>query len=266
MIGDLLRAERERQNLSIKDIEKATSIRALYIDAIEKCDYKTLPGEAYAKGFVRNYANYLKLDANAIVNGFNEELHPQEEVVEETAPSSAEDVRRTQASERSAEEYRGPKITSLESYPMEKSSHGTRNALLVAVAVFVVAFAALIAFGGDEETPAPAPAPRSGAQTAQHGQKQTEAAQKPASDGVEMQLKFTDRCWTEVVVDGKTEFEGTAEKGKVLNVKGKDKVHITAGNAGALTVSLNGKDMGTIGQKGEVVEKTFTKDAAASQR
>jgi len=83
MIGDLLRAERERQNLSIKDIEKATSIRALYIDAIEKGDYKTLPGEAYAKGFVRNYANYLKLDANAIVNGFNEELHPQEEVAEE---------------------------------------------------------------------------------------------------------------------------------------------------------------------------------------
>ena len=36
MIGDLLRRERERQNLSIKDIEKATSIRALYIDAIEK--------------------------------------------------------------------------------------------------------------------------------------------------------------------------------------------------------------------------------------
>ena len=264
MIGDLLREEREKQNLSVKDIEKATSIRALYIDAIEKGDYKTLPGEAYAKGFVRNYANYLKLDANTIVNGFNKELHPQEEGMEDIAPSSAEDARQTQASERSAEGYRGPKITSLESYPMEKSSHGVRNALFVAVVVFVVAFAALIAFGGDEETPAPAP--RSGAQTAQHGQKQTEAAQKPTSDGVEMKLSFTDRCWTEVVVDGKTEFEGTAEKGKVLNVKGKDKVRITAGNAGALTVSLNGKDMGTIGQKGEVVEKTFTKDAAASQR
>ena len=80
MIGDLLRAEREKQNLSVKDIEKATSIRALYIDAIEKGDYKTLPGEVYAKGFVRNYANYLKLDANAVVNSFNEELHPQEDL------------------------------------------------------------------------------------------------------------------------------------------------------------------------------------------
>ena len=260
MIGDLLRRERERQNLSIKDIEKATSIRALYIDAIEKGEYKTLPGEVYAKGFVRNYANYLKLNANEIVNAFNEEMHPQEELHEAAESSSAEEARQVQPVERNREEYRGPKITSLESYPMEKKSHGVRNALMVATAVFVVAFAALIAFGGDEEPSAPAP--RAKTQT-QQGQKQTEAAPKPAADSVEVKLSFTDRCWTEVVVDGKTEFEGTAEKGKVLTLKGKDKVRITAGNAGALNYSLNGKDMGAIGQKGEVVEKTFTKENAA---
>ena len=264
MIGDLLRRERERQNLSIKDIEKATSIRALYIDAIEKGEYKTLPGEVYAKGFVRNYANYLKLNANEIVNAFNEEMHPQEELHAAAESSSAEEARQVQPVKRNREEYRGPKITSLESYPMEKKSHGVRNALMVAAAVFVVAFAALIAFGGDEEPSAPAP--RAKTQTAQQqkqSQKQTEAAPKPAADGVEMKLSFTDRCWTEVVVDGKTEFEGTAEKGKVLTLKGKDKVRITAGNAGALHYSLNGKDMGAIGQKGEVVEKTFTKENAA---
>lgn len=260
MIGDLLRRERERQNLSIKDIEKATSIRALYIDAIEKGEYKTLPGEVYAKGFVRNYANYLKLNANEIVNAFNEEMHPQEELQDAAGSSSAEEARQEQSAERNREEYRGPKITSLESYPMEKSSHGVRNALMVAATVFVVAFAALIAFGGDEEPSAPAP--RAKTQT-QQGQKQTEAAPKPAADSVEVKLSFTDRCWTEVVVDGKTEFEGTAEKGKVLTLKGKDKVRITAGNAGALNYSLNGKDMGAIGQKGEVVEKTFTKENAA---
>ena len=260
MIGDLLRRERERQNLSIKDIEKATSIRALYIDAIEKGEYKTLPGEVYAKGFVRNYANYLKLNANEIVNAFNEEMHPQEELQDAAGSSSAEEARQEQSAERNREEYRGPKITSLESYPMEKSSHGVRNALMVAAAVFVVAFAALIAFGGDEEPSAPAP--RAKTQT-QQGQKQTEAAPKPAADSVEVKIRFTDLCWTEVVVDGKTEFEGTAEKGKVLTLKGKDKVRITAGNAGALNYSLNGKDMGAIGQKGEVVEKTFTKENAA---
>lgn len=259
MIGDLLRAAREKQNLSIKDIEKATSIRALYIEAIEKGNYKTLPGEAYAKGFVRNYANYLKLDANAMVNEFNEELHPVDVASLEAVDYVANDKDLIQPMQRETEEYRVPKITSLESYPMkDKSSHGVRNALLAAVAVFIVAFAALLAFGGDDESNVPKA--RSSTQMVQHGSKQIEAAQKPVSDGVEMTLNFTDRCWTEVEVDGKAEFEGIAEKGKILQVKGKETVHITAGNAGALEFSLNGKAMGTIGNKGEVVEKTFTKE------
>ena len=70
MIGDLLRAERERQNLSFKDVERGTSIRSLYIEAIEKGEYKTLPGEVYTKGFIRNYANFLKLDCSLIKNTF----------------------------------------------------------------------------------------------------------------------------------------------------------------------------------------------------
>ena len=52
MIGDKLRAERERQNLTIQDIAKGTSIRALYIEAIEKGEYGQLPGTVYAKGFI----------------------------------------------------------------------------------------------------------------------------------------------------------------------------------------------------------------------
>ena len=85
MIGDLLRAERERQNLSIKDVERGTSIRSLYIEAIEKGEYKTLPGEVYTKGFIRNYANFLKLDADAAVKQFNEERHPDHPVAESGA-------------------------------------------------------------------------------------------------------------------------------------------------------------------------------------
>lgn len=263
MIGDLLRKERERQNLSIKDIEKGTSIRALYINAIEKGEYKTLPGEAYAKGFVRNYANYLGLNADTIINGFNEELHPQEVRLDSAESALSEDERPLHKtpvmSERNTEEYRGPKITSLESIPLEKPSHGMRNAIILIAAVFFLAFGALLVFGEEENNPS-ATSQHPAAQPAQNNQKHTEAASKVQTEGVEMKLSFTDRCWTKVVVDGKTEFEGTAERGKVLTAKGKEKVHIVAGNAGALDVSLNGKNMGKIGGKGEVVEKTFTNE------
>ena len=59
MVGDILRSEREKQGLTIKDIENETSIRALYIDAIEKGNQKALPSEVYVKGFIRNYAEFL---------------------------------------------------------------------------------------------------------------------------------------------------------------------------------------------------------------
>ncbi|MBO6246234.1 MAG: helix-turn-helix domain-containing protein, partial [Anaerovibrio sp.] len=53
MLGDILRREREKQGLTIKDIENETSIRSLYIEAIEKGDYDHLPSDVYTKGFIR---------------------------------------------------------------------------------------------------------------------------------------------------------------------------------------------------------------------
>ena len=75
MLGDTLREAREKQGLTYKDIEKGTSIRALYIEYIEKGEYDELPGDVYTKGFIRSYANFLKLDANALVQAFTAERH-----------------------------------------------------------------------------------------------------------------------------------------------------------------------------------------------
>ena len=65
MVGDILRREREKQGLTIADIEKGTSIRRLYIEHIERGNIAELPGLVYAKGFVRNYAKFLHLDAES---------------------------------------------------------------------------------------------------------------------------------------------------------------------------------------------------------
>ena len=57
MVGDILRREREKQGLTIADIEKGTSIRRLYIEHIERGNIAELPGLVYAKGFVRTMRN-----------------------------------------------------------------------------------------------------------------------------------------------------------------------------------------------------------------
>jgi transcriptional regulator with XRE-family HTH domain len=63
-IGSSLREARERRGLELNEIERATRIRSRYLRALEEEQFGQLPGRAYAKGFLRTYADYLGLDAS----------------------------------------------------------------------------------------------------------------------------------------------------------------------------------------------------------
>ena len=72
-LGEVLRAERERQGLGLDQIEAATRIRTAQLRAIEEDRLDALPAEAYARAFVRDYADELGMDADAMVGLFNEQ-------------------------------------------------------------------------------------------------------------------------------------------------------------------------------------------------
>jgi hypothetical protein len=61
-VGPLLRAARERQGRSLEDAEAELHIRARHLAALEADDYAALPSPAQARGFLKNYAQYLGLD------------------------------------------------------------------------------------------------------------------------------------------------------------------------------------------------------------
>ncbi len=69
-IGYSLRSARERQGLDLPEVELATKIRAKYIRAIEEDDFDSLPGDAYTRGFLRTYAEYLGLDGQTYVDEY----------------------------------------------------------------------------------------------------------------------------------------------------------------------------------------------------
>ena len=71
-IGTTLRDARVRQNISLQQAEDDTKIRIKYIQALENEDFKQLPGDTYAKGFLRTYAGYLGLDFQILLDEFNE--------------------------------------------------------------------------------------------------------------------------------------------------------------------------------------------------
>ncbi|HEU5253723.1 MAG TPA: helix-turn-helix transcriptional regulator [Solirubrobacterales bacterium] len=61
-VGNKLREARARRKLSLQEVEEATRIRGRYLQAIEDEDWEQLPGETYARAFVRTYADFVGLD------------------------------------------------------------------------------------------------------------------------------------------------------------------------------------------------------------
>ena len=262
MVGDILREERERQRMTIPEIEEGTSIRASYIEAIESGEYDKMPGRVYAKGFVRNYANFLNLDSEEIVKQFVAEISPPVEVVEQTKEVTPEPKGKSfSVSGRRLEEV---------------SNRFSSNHLVAAIIALAVLVGGFFYFKGSgtevaqsdvtkpqevqqvqqtkTETPAPAQPPAESVVATPAA-----AAPAPKVDGVNLQASFSDDCWMLVTVDGNVVYEGVITAGQVMDWKGNTNVNVRVGNAGAVDFVMNGQNFGKLGGDGDVVDKDFTR-------
>jgi cytoskeleton protein RodZ len=79
--GEELRRERELREISLREISEATKISLRYLDALERNDFRHLPGGVFNKGFVRAYAQYIGVDPESMVNAYLLELKSQESLV-----------------------------------------------------------------------------------------------------------------------------------------------------------------------------------------
>jgi cytoskeleton protein RodZ len=67
-LGEVLRAAREAKGVELPRVERETKIRERYLSALERGDYRDLPGSVYTKGFLRNYGTYLGLDPEYLID------------------------------------------------------------------------------------------------------------------------------------------------------------------------------------------------------
>ena len=72
-LHERLYAAREHKGVDLYRAERDTKIRARYLGALERGDYKELPGAVYTKGFLRNYALYLGLDPEDVLRQWRRE-------------------------------------------------------------------------------------------------------------------------------------------------------------------------------------------------
>jgi cytoskeletal protein RodZ len=72
-LPERLLAARERKGVDLYRAERDTKIRARYLAALERGEYRELPGAVYTKGFLRNYALYLGLDPEDVIRQWKRE-------------------------------------------------------------------------------------------------------------------------------------------------------------------------------------------------
>src|SRR3954454_825851 len=78
-IGQALREARIGRGIELSEVEQETKIRAGYLRAIEEERWDLLPGDPYTRGFLRTYAEFLELDADALVAAYKSRVAPVEE-------------------------------------------------------------------------------------------------------------------------------------------------------------------------------------------
>lgn len=73
--GALLRAVREARGIELAEMADTTRISAKYLTAIEADDHGSLPSATFVRGYVREMARMLKLDDQALVDGYMRRLN-----------------------------------------------------------------------------------------------------------------------------------------------------------------------------------------------
>jgi cytoskeleton protein RodZ len=92
-VGQKLRETRELHNFSLEQVARDTHISKQYLEALEKEQFSTIPGETYIIGFLRNYAEYLSLNPEEIVSLYKniqiqEQPLPMTELLEPAGPKA----------------------------------------------------------------------------------------------------------------------------------------------------------------------------------
>ena len=274
MIGDTLKKEREKQKLSVKDVEQATSIRSVYIDALEKGEYDKLPGEVYAKGFIKNYGNFLELNGEELVRQFIMEISP---AVTATEDSQVND---SNSENKIAAKNIGQKYQSNSKNESEKNSESRSFVFAAAALILIIIGGIFYNLSGEiepvevaqnekivqpENKPVETPTVEKAVEVAQIPEPQPVAPPpqpvappSPPVNDVNLQATFSGDCWTRVIVDGAMVYEGMINAGQTFDWKGTQSVNILLGNAGAAQFVMNGQNVGSLGGYGDVVEHTFT--------
>lgn len=226
MVGEILKKERERRNISLEYIASQTHIRRDYLFAVENNNFEKIPAEIYVRGYLRMYARILNIDEDMIMKMYCEERKDIQEPCEEE-----EEIK--------PEKGKGAHIIKIVSIGL--AVLGVILYLAVKLPFFqeqAEQYDEKTALPPQEvlpDTPAVAEVPR---QITRHV----------------LKIQAIDTTWLMMVIDNEKVEEYILKQGDTLTREGSSGFYIKIGNAGGVNIFLDNENIGQLGKKGEVVK------------
>jgi cytoskeleton protein RodZ len=288
-IGEALRRERMRRNLGLEQVARETKINVKLLEAIEAEDFSKLPGGVFAKSFVRQYARLLGLDEEEMVAELQQNYQPVPPAAREEAapePPPAIDLPRVPSWAGKASQSSSPLpalagvvvvmlVCSAVYAWWQKSSRPE-----VVPAVESSGTAAPQAPAPAAPAPAPKaqePQPAPGVADQQAPQQPPAAAVQPGAapppnvpaegastsaqrtgaggavpGNVRVVITAQEPTWISARSDGTVVYSGTLEPNEKKDLSAANEMRLVVGNAGGISVEMNGKPVPPLGPRGHV--------------
>jgi len=268
-IGQQLRESREKLGLTLEEAERATRIRMHHLEALERGEFSALPSSVQARGFLRNYADFLGLDSDKLLLRFADTLQARRArtadlgAITRPSRSAGADLRLARRRLLSPDLLVGVAIsvgillvlgwgaTRVLAAMRERSEQ-----VQMASGFLIPTFEPSTTVSPQGVAPVVAPEVVGSVSTP------TPNRPLPAGSGVNLRLAVDGWGWVKVIVDGVERFQGRVLPGQTLDYGGVSVIEVVTGNGAAIRVFFNEEDQGSMGDVGEVVIRLWTRTGA----
>ena len=235
-LGTEIRDAREGAGFSVAKIAQITRIRETLIKDIESDKFESCGGNAYARGHIRTIAKALNLNADLLIEKFAQTTgdfdRPMVDLLEEN------NVIKQRA-------------------PRPAISFKALASVAAGVVALLIAVPAVISLFPNDTTSPLAPSSQGPAPSTTEQNSQVVAS---ATSGVSLVVSgISGKSWIGIQdASGAQVFSGSINAGEVKSFSEDQFIHAIIGNAAAVSLNVNGQEIGTPGGVGEVVHLSFT--------
>lgn len=213
MIGELLRKKREELGLALEEVSRTTRIKYDYLKAIEDEAFERLPVEVYVKGYIREYAKILNIEPEAALDVYVQQMSPPEK----------EEI---------------PQIE------ISQEKRPKRRYLFIPLLLVAVTSVFIIFYLFTPEVPKKPPLPSE--------YKKEEVLQVKDTRHI-LEAIAVDTTWLSITTDGQNVREVLLQPGESVKWDAQRSFSLIIGNAGGIKLIFDGKEIGPLGAKGQVI-------------